>query len=171
MRVYTEMRNLEWGLNSFQYFPQFILWISWYKTSCKILPDAVGGPLEVVVPPCFHEGQMQSLGCRLDMIRGECRGWTKYRHDSWLDEVTQLFTCLQVMSNFQFHKWPKIIILTLKESSAGNLAMSMSTMDLLRMVLSSFTSSIPLWKAASSEPECSSNNAPENETPLATFHS
>ena len=80
------------------------------------LPDAVGGPLEVVVPPCFHEGQMQSLGGRLDMIRGECRGWTKYRHDSWLDEVTQLFTCLQVMSNFQFHKWPKIIIFSLWRS-------------------------------------------------------
>ena len=68
----------------------------------QTLPDTVGGPLEVVVPPCFHEGQMQSLGCRLDMIRGECRGWTKYRHNSWLDEVTQLFTCLQVMSNFNF---------------------------------------------------------------------
>ena len=44
----------------------------------------------------------------------------------------------------------------------GYLATSMVTRDRDKIVLSSLTKSIPLWKAASSDPDCSSKRAAEN---------
>ena len=57
-------------------------------------------------------------------------------------------------------------LLALKLSSWGYLATSIVTRDLDNTVLSSFTRSIPLWKAVSSAPDCSSKSAAENEYPL-----
>ena len=61
----------------------------------SISPDAVGRPLEVVVPPGLHEGQVESLRGRLNMVGGESGGWTENRDNPRLNKVAQLFTRLK----------------------------------------------------------------------------
>ena len=79
------------------YFHQYLLFHQYHISSQLSPPDAVGRPLEVVVPPGLHEGQVERLGRGLDVVGGEGGCGSEDGDDAGVHEVAQLLAGLEAV--------------------------------------------------------------------------